>query len=352
MTEQKQIPEIGFLRLREVLHVYPVSESTWWAGVASGRFPKPVKLARRIAAWRVEDIRNLIGAATSQASVLMSTSKVEPLLPATAIPTSAPNLVSIAFARQRAAMAVLGASPPEKHVLLVLSAMANTVGQCWPPIRGPHGLAAKTALGVRTVVRALRGLETAGHISTQYVVGKGSVYTVIGCQSGSPVALTGVSEGQSTPAALTSKQPRATIERKKASPSSSARALPFDAMDLIEQLPPGTDRSAWAGYVELRQALAKGPRAKPWTRSVATAALNMLTQLRTAGHAPTAVLEQSTLNSWAGLFPLKDRQNVLQHDQVEKSDRPNYYRTRPVDGFTQALREVSGASNSGSYHER
>ena len=38
----------------------PVSKSTWWAGVRSGRFPKPVKLGRRITVWRVEDIRALI----------------------------------------------------------------------------------------------------------------------------------------------------------------------------------------------------------------------------------------------------------------------------------------------------
>ena len=38
----------------------PVSKSTWWAGVKSGRFPKPVKLGPRTTAWRVEDIRSLI----------------------------------------------------------------------------------------------------------------------------------------------------------------------------------------------------------------------------------------------------------------------------------------------------
>jgi predicted DNA-binding transcriptional regulator AlpA len=37
-----------------------VSKSTWWAGVKSGRFPKPVKLGPRITAWRSGDIRALI----------------------------------------------------------------------------------------------------------------------------------------------------------------------------------------------------------------------------------------------------------------------------------------------------
>jgi len=39
----------------------PVSKSTWWAGVKSGRYPQPVRtLGARITAWRVEDIRELI----------------------------------------------------------------------------------------------------------------------------------------------------------------------------------------------------------------------------------------------------------------------------------------------------
>ena len=51
------LPETGFLRLPAVLAVIPVSKSTWWTGVKTGRFPKPVKLGPRMTAWRVEDIR-------------------------------------------------------------------------------------------------------------------------------------------------------------------------------------------------------------------------------------------------------------------------------------------------------
>lgn len=42
----------------------PVSKATWWAGVASGRFPKPVRLARRVTAWRYTDILRLIQGGT------------------------------------------------------------------------------------------------------------------------------------------------------------------------------------------------------------------------------------------------------------------------------------------------
>ena len=52
-------PAIGFLRLRQVLSFYPVSPATWWAGVKTGRFPKPERLGTRTVAWHVEDIHRL-----------------------------------------------------------------------------------------------------------------------------------------------------------------------------------------------------------------------------------------------------------------------------------------------------
>lgn len=60
---QNDLAQTGFVRLSSILAPngpIPVGRSTWWAGVKSGRFPKPVKLGPRITAWRVEDIRALI----------------------------------------------------------------------------------------------------------------------------------------------------------------------------------------------------------------------------------------------------------------------------------------------------
>jgi predicted DNA-binding transcriptional regulator AlpA len=64
------LPPTGYLRLAQIVDdakaqppipaLIPVSKSTWWAGVKTGRFPAPVKLGPRITAWRVEDIRALI----------------------------------------------------------------------------------------------------------------------------------------------------------------------------------------------------------------------------------------------------------------------------------------------------
>jgi prophage regulatory protein len=67
------LTEAGYLRLPHIIGrqvtknapaiqpIIPVSRSTWWAGVKSGRYPQPVRtLGPRITVWRAEDIRALI----------------------------------------------------------------------------------------------------------------------------------------------------------------------------------------------------------------------------------------------------------------------------------------------------
>ena len=71
MPEQKSPePQAGLLRLSQIIGdakaeppipaLIPVSASTWWAGVKSGRYPKSIKLGPRTTAWRTEDIYTLI----------------------------------------------------------------------------------------------------------------------------------------------------------------------------------------------------------------------------------------------------------------------------------------------------
>jgi prophage regulatory protein len=63
MSEVSNLPTTGFVRLASILGPHgpiPVSKSTWWAGIKTGRFPRPLKLGPRITVWRVEDIRILI----------------------------------------------------------------------------------------------------------------------------------------------------------------------------------------------------------------------------------------------------------------------------------------------------
>lgn len=64
------LPETGYLRLKQIIGdstanppippIIPVGKSTFWKGVKSGLFPKPLKLSPRVTVWKVEDIRAFI----------------------------------------------------------------------------------------------------------------------------------------------------------------------------------------------------------------------------------------------------------------------------------------------------
>lgn len=40
--------------------IIPISKSSWWAGVKTGRFPQAVKLGENTTAWREDEVRELV----------------------------------------------------------------------------------------------------------------------------------------------------------------------------------------------------------------------------------------------------------------------------------------------------
>lgn len=70
------LPETGYLRLNQIIGsrtavppipaIIPISKSTWWAGVKTGIYPRPLKLGPRITVWRVEDILALLASVTDK----------------------------------------------------------------------------------------------------------------------------------------------------------------------------------------------------------------------------------------------------------------------------------------------
>ena len=56
MTDFSRPSEARFLRLPDVLARYGCSRATVYAWMARGDFPAPVKLGRRLVAWRRHDL--------------------------------------------------------------------------------------------------------------------------------------------------------------------------------------------------------------------------------------------------------------------------------------------------------
>jgi predicted DNA-binding transcriptional regulator AlpA len=51
----------GYLRLKDVLAVFPVSKAAWYAGIKAGKYPPGVKLSCRSVGWTRASIRSLVG---------------------------------------------------------------------------------------------------------------------------------------------------------------------------------------------------------------------------------------------------------------------------------------------------
>lgn len=78
------------------------------------------------------------------------------------------------------------------------------------------------------------------------------------------------------------------------------------------EIPSWIPAEAWAGYVEMRVAIKKPLK----TERAINLAINTLDRLRADGNDPAAVLDQSTLNSWQGLFAVRIERRGLPR-QVE-----------------------------------
>lgn len=54
------LEQAGFLRIDDVLSVFPVSRASWYAGIKAGKYPKSEPLGPRACGWRKSDIKQLI----------------------------------------------------------------------------------------------------------------------------------------------------------------------------------------------------------------------------------------------------------------------------------------------------
>ncbi len=54
------LEQAGFLRIEDVLSVFPVSRASWYAGIQEGKYPKSEPLGPRARGWRKSDIKQLI----------------------------------------------------------------------------------------------------------------------------------------------------------------------------------------------------------------------------------------------------------------------------------------------------
>jgi hypothetical protein len=266
----------------------------------------------------------------------------------------------------------LAMDPSAKAVLMALCDMAREPDdrdrpcEAWPPMHGQDGavgLCDWTCFKERAVQHAIQRLVEAGIIVRRQRK-HGVTYTVLlltpAPSTGVPatgVPATPVPDAV-TPAPDAPKALGSTSKRKKTSSSPSMRNAPkTGAVDTgshggalaLPALPTGASEGQWADYVEMRVAMSRADKKRPWTPTTARKAIEKLSALALAGSDPGAVLDQSVLNTWQGLFPVKDDQHGRRPDQGGRGGGTSFARDRPVDGFTAALREIQARAGADDY---
>jgi Helix-turn-helix domain len=84
----------------------------------------------------------------------------------------------------------------------------------------------------------------------------------------------------------------------------------------VVEIPDWVPKKAWADFVEMRNRAKK-----PMTDAAAMLIIGRLEAFRSRGHPPREVLENSTMNSWQGVYEPKGKGNGLSKD--EQRDRNN-----------------------------
>ena len=99
-------------------------------------------------------------------------------------------------------------------------------------------------------------------------------------------------------------------------------------------LPDGVSAEQWASFIEMRRRIGAA-----LTETAKSLVLGKLARLADDGQPPGEILDQSTMNGWRGIFPLKDQDLGNRHDRTRGNgggnDRP-WSGRRPVGSLTDA----------------
>jgi hypothetical protein len=83
-------------------------------------------------------------------------------------------------------------------------------------------------------------------------------------------------------------------------------------------IPDWIDSDAWCGFVAMRKSIKK-----PLTERAQKLIIGELLKLKTKGHDPNQSLDQSTLNSWLDVYPVKQKQieNLIRVEPIPVAEK-------------------------------
>ena len=232
---------------------------------------------------------------------------------------------------------IVGISQTQKLVLLSLADNANDEGPCFPSF---SHTAKRTCLSERAIRDAIRSLEKLELVKSIPRVGTSNSYMIaLNCTT---LVAHPTIKGAFTPAAGAAPAGGAapptpaggavvlaeTPAGGAAPPAGGAAKPPLNRKNMSSSkrqnivIPDWLDRESWEMWDSHRA------RAKGWTPEARTLAIRSLTQLREQGFDPKAVIEQSILRGWNGLFPIsKESANAIRQPKHTNFEERKYGQT-------------------------
>lgn len=203
-----------------------------------------------------------------------------------------------------------------KFVLVAMANCANSDMTCWPSIQY---LSDATCQDRKTVLENIKRLKEAGLIKDTNLrrggTGQVVVYQLNSAENGSVKeaqkrnstenGTVPKTDGNSTvfpykesrfSAETVPKTGHGTVIEPSIEPSGKRQRAQAPTIDLPDWIP----EDAWNGFIAMRKAIKK-----PITAEGLPLAVKKLESLRATGNDPRAVLEQSTMNNYQGLFEVK-----------------------------------------------
>lgn len=222
----------------------------------------------------------------------------------------------------------------EKLIALALADWCDDDGKCWPSVAQ---IAAKCSKSVRTVQGALISLEGKGLLRRDMIAGKGTIYHLTPAAAAprkdrTPAETAPPQGTTQTPAAAAPNTSITTIS-SEANASSDKRACKSKFV-----LPSHIPAEQWQAYEEMRRRIRK-----PMTDRARSLAVQKLDELASAGWPPGDVLDQSVMNSWQGLFGIRDGRNGTGNQAGRRNQTDNR------DGLARALDRSLGLDPADRY---
>ncbi len=196
----------------------------------------------------------------------------------------------------------------QKVVLYELAGHHNhKTKKCFPSTKT---IADESGLTPPTVKSALIALEIQGFFDVQKRKGMVSRYSLKLEIQVNPVDRLLFSTGKATlppPVKPVDHTGKATFTTGKTTLPETKKETKKEAKKINNKthLPDWLPINEWHGFVEMRK-----KKRCPMTERAEQLAIEKLRELKTEGHDPGAVLNQSTFSSWTGLFPLSSRSDA------------------------------------------